>query len=273
MNTSDYLHRIGFDGPVQPDLPTLTGVLQAHVCTVPFENLDVQLGRPLTTSVENAYAKIVENRRGGWCYEQNGLLGWMLADIGFDVTRVAAAVMRQDRGDIASANHLCLLVGMPGDAEPYLVDAGFGGSLFEPIRLNAGEYLQPPYRLGLQMLDDGYWRFWEDNGEGAFSFDFLAETGDESELSGRCEFLQTDPSSGFVQNLVAQRRTPHSHKTLRGRVLTVVGGKAGEPRILQSDEELVEVLADDFDLHVPEVVDLWPRVLARHEELFPSDRS
>lgn len=273
MNLDNYLQRIAFTGAVRADLSTLSALLRAHVCAVPFENLDVQLGRPLTTAAEDAYEKIVGNGRGGWCYEQNGLFCWALSEIGFDVTRLAAAVMRHERGDASTGNHLCIQVNVPGDSTGYLVDVGFGGSLFDPIKLKEAEYMQPPYRLGLKKLDDGFWRFWEDNGSGAFSFDFLAEAGDESALSKKSEFLQTDPSSGFVQNLVAQLRTPSQHMSLRGRVLTTVASDRNESRTLNSADELVSVLGDEFNLHVPEIVDVWPRILSRHEQLFGRDTS
>ena len=271
MHLADYLNRIGFDGIPKADLPTLTGLLRAHVCSVPFENIDVQLGRPVTTASEDAYTKIVDERRGGWCYEQNGLLGWALSEIGFGVTRLAAAVMRHERGEESAANHLCLRVTVPGRSGDYLADVGFGGSLIEPIRLKEAEHLQPPYRLGLQKLDDGFWRFWEDSGKGPFSFDFLPEPGNEDALVSKCEFLQKDPSSGFVLNLIAQLRMPDRHKSLRGRVLTTVASDRNESRILNSAEELVDVLANSFGLHVPEAANLWPRIVARHQELFSSE--
>ena len=273
MNLTAYLQHIGFSGTARADLPTLSALLKAHVCTVPFENLDVQLGRALTTAPQDAYEKIVGRGRGGWCYEQNGLFGWALSEIGFGVTRLAAAVMRQERGEVSTANHLCLRVNAPGDSADYLADVGFGGSLIEPIRLQEAEYMQPPYRLGLKKLDDRCWRFWEDNGSGVFCFDFLPEAGDESTLSKKSEFLQTDSSSGFVQNLVTQLRMPYQHRSLRGRVLTTIASNRKESKTLNSVEELVSVLADDFGLHVPEAADLWPRIQARHEELFGSEQT
>lgn len=271
MKLGDYLRRVAYSGPVNADLQTLTALLRAHVCSVPFENLDVQLGRVLNIALEAAYDKIVRRGRGGWCYEQNGLFCWALSEIGFDVTRVAAAVMRQERGEIATANHLCLLVKVPGDAADYLVDVGFGGSLFHPINLQEKEYTHRPYRLGLRRLDDGFWRFWQDSGSGEFTFDFQARAGDEGALAKRCAFLQTDASSPFVQNLVAQLRTADSHRILRGRILTTIDSQRTETRSLNSAEELVAVLAGEFGLNVPEAASLWPRILARHAELLAAE--
>ncbi len=267
MNVQAYLDRIGYRGAVRPDLSVLVALQESHVCAVPFENLDVQLGRPVTTAAEDAYEKIVGDDRGGWCYEQNGLFGWALEQIGFDVTRVAAAVMRQDRGDASLANHLCLLVTTPESSATYLVDVGFGGSLLEPIQLMEDEYAQAPFCLGLKKIDDGYWRFWEDIGDGKFSYDFLDVPANEAALQAKCATLQSDPSSIFVMNLVAQLRSQEQHMVLRGRVLHVASANGITRRTLNSVDEIVATLASQFGLDLPEVAGLWPRIAARHEEI------
>ena len=268
MQLAAYLDRIDFRGVVRPDLLTLRRLLRAHVLSVPFENLDVQLGRSLGTDPADAYEKIVLRRRGGWCYEQNGLFGWALSTIGFDVTRVAAAAMRAERGAVSEANHLALLVRVPGSDDTWLADVGFGGSLLEPIRLKEAEHRHAPFRLGLRTLDDGCWQFWEDAGDGEFRYDFRAEPASEDALAGRCAFLQSDPDSSFVLNLVAQIRTPEAHTTLRGRVLSRWDAAGETTTTLGSPDQLLQVLANTFGLDVPAIADCWPKILARHAQLF-----
>ena len=268
MRLQTYLDRIGYEQSVTTNLATLTALARRHVCSVPFENLDVQLGRTLTTRTEDAYDKIVEGERGGWCYEQNAVFGWALSEIGFDVTRVSAAVLREQRGEAATASHLCLLVSWPGSGVRYLADVGFGGSLFGPIPLEDSRHNHPPFELGLTRLGDSYWRFWEDLGDGPFTFDFADEAANEEALARKCAFLQSDPSSSFVQNLVAQLRTIDRHLTLRGRVFTVAGSGSKESRLLDTPEALLAVLETEFGLDVPEVAGLWPRITARHDALF-----
>lgn len=267
MRLQRYFDRIGYRGASSPTRAVLTALQKAHLGAVPFENLDVQLGRPVTTRAEDAYEKIVIGKRGGWCYEHNGLFGWALGEIGFDVMRIAASVMRQQRGPAAEANHLCLQVSVPDANDRYLVDVGFGGSMLEPILLAEAEHLQAPFRIGLRKLPDQHWRFWEDIGDGEFGFDFVAEPASESLLANKCVFLQTDPSSSFVLNLVAQLRLPGQHKTLRGRVFSVASEAGIGSTILGSAEELVTTLAEHFFLDAPEIADLWPRITARHEAL------
>ena len=109
MKLNQYFERIGYQGPAEPTVNVLGDLLRAHALCVPFENLDVQLGHSLTVDPGDAYEKIVTRQRGGWCYEQNGLFGWALSEIGFGVTRLSAAVMRAERGEIADGNHLTLV--------------------------------------------------------------------------------------------------------------------------------------------------------------------
>jgi N-hydroxyarylamine O-acetyltransferase len=271
MRLSDYLRRVEWPGEATPTLDTLGKLLRQHNHRVPFENLDVQLGKTLTTSVEEAYAKIVDDGRGGWCYEQNGLFGWALSRIGFDVQRIAATVMRADRGATAHANHLTLLVRQPGDEERWLVDVGFGGSLLWPLPLEEGAYEHAPFNVGLRRLDDGHWQFWENRNDGEFSFDFEEIDADENAMSVRCDYLQTSPESGFVQNLVCQLRRPDSHVSLRGRVLSTVTTRAYRKHVLDSADELVVTLKHEFGLVVPGSADLWERICERHEQLMALD--
>lgn len=273
MRLEHYFARIRYRGSSAPTITTLKDVVRAHVLNVPFENLDVQLGQPLTIAPEAAYEKIVDRNRGGWCYEQNGLLGWALSKIGFEVVRVAAAVRRSERGDVANANHLCLLVRPQEGGQTWLADVGFGGSMLAPIELEESRHSHTPFQLGLRRTADNHWQFWENAGSGEFDYDFLAEAADEHSLSARCEFLQTSPESSFVQSLVAQIRTSDSHKTLRGKVLSHASSSGRHTEFLKSADELVDVLRNIFRLDVPEAANLWPRVERRHEELLKESQS
>ena len=267
MELSAYLHRIRFDGSVRLDLATLRAIHRAHQYAIPFENLDVLLRRPLVMDRETNYDKIVCRRRGGWCYEMNGVMGWALKEIGFDVIRMSAGVMRVREGDSQLGNHLCLLVRLD---QPYLVDVGFGGSLAEPLPLRASKREDPPYRLELNELGESYWRFSEiaHGGGDAVSFDFRVAPADEALLARKCQFLQTDPTSPFIQNLVVQRRTADTHLSLRGRVLSTIYTTRVDKKMLDSEDELVATLRDSFELDTPEAAALWPSICARHEALF-----
>ena len=262
-----YFDRIGYRGDTRPTVSTLASLLRRHACSVPFDNLDVQLGRPLTIDVEDAFEKIVGGGRGGWCYEQNGLFGWALSEVGFEVMRVAGAVRRDERGDAALDNHLCLLVREPGAEQPvYLADVGFGGSLIAPMELTDSEHTQPPYRIRLRSFEERCWRLHEESADGESNYEFAAKPADEGALAAKCEQLQNDPRSGFVQTLVVQKRLPDAHVCLRGRVLATTTAAGKQSVLLESAEELAATVSELCGLNIPGVAELWPRVKARHEE-------
>lgn len=265
MTLDDYLARIGLAERPRTDLEGLRAVMRAHALAVPFENLDVQLGRPVDLDPARSFDKIVRRRRGGWCYEQNGLIGWALGELGFGVMRLAGGVMREAAGDGQLGNHLCLRVTLD---RPYLVDVGFGGSLFAPIPFEAGEHDHAPFRLRFAETGDGYWRYTENAGDGPFSFDVAPRPADETLLAEKCAYLQTSPDSPFTQNLVAQRRTADRHFALRGRVLKETTPGGATKRLIGGPAELVETLLARFGLDMPETADLWPAILARHAALF-----
>lgn len=267
MQLSAYLQRIGYRGPLRPDLTSLHALQHAHLQSVPFENLDVQLGRAVCFDSAGIFDKIVQQRRGGWCYEQNGIFGWALQQIGFEVTRLCAGVMRERMGDGQLGNHLCLRVTL--EQQPYLVDVGFGGSLLAPLPLRDGARDDAPFSVRLATTPDGYWRFTELLGEHPFSFDFQDAAADESLLAAKCDFQQTDPTSVFVQNLAVKQRVGNAYAVLRGRVLTINEGSRSERSMLDSPAALVAALHHWFALDVPEAATLWPRICARHAALFP----
>lgn len=266
MNPQAYLDRIKFEGRTRPDLDTLKRVHRGHVENIAYENLDVQLGRKLTRDPAAAFEKIVTRRRGGWCYEMNGLLDWALREIGFKVTRMAGGVMRTVRGDDAVGNHLILRVDL--DDGPYLADVGFGDGLVEPMKLTPGKVHQKFLAFALEDLGQGGWlRFHNDPLSGSMSFDFKLEPATESLLDEKCAWLQTDPSSGFVLNAVVQRHLPDAIAIMRGRTLKRVGSETTTHDIASADEYL-DTLHTVFGLDLPEARGLWPKIDARHRELF-----
>ncbi len=261
-----YLARIGYAGPMRADAESLAALHRAHGLAIPFENLDVQLGDPPTLNPAATFAKLVERRRGGWCYEQNGLLGRALAALGFDVTRLAGGVMRELRGAFTMGSHLCLKVRAEG--RDWLCDVGFGASQLEPLPLAEGPWTQSPIGGVLTRTADHHWRLDVQQGPNPLSYDFLNEPADEARLAALCEWQGRDPGSVFVQNLVVQQRRSAEHLMLRGRVFTRTGAEDSEQRVLDSADELVELLHRTFGLTEPRIAQRWEQVCARHAELF-----
>ena len=127
-----YLDRIGTGAPSTLDLASLTTLMRAHLVAVPFENLDVFHQRPVETGLDWSIPKIVDRRRGGWCFEVNGAFGALLRSLGFEVRHIGAAVLLD--GPNSTLDHLCLEVRLD---QPYLVDAGFGDTFISPLELNS----------------------------------------------------------------------------------------------------------------------------------------
>lgn len=245
---------------------------RAHMMAVSYENIDVQLGRPVTISVAGAWDKIVAGGRGGWCYETNGLLGYALAELGFKVTRLAGAVMREERFDLALSNHLVLKVDL--DEGVYLADAGFGEGAMDPARLIPGDFHSNGFKFSLSQEDGGWWRMHKFLPASRRSYDFTLEQADEAAFASRCSELQTADDSIFVQNLLCYRHFEGGYYNLLGRVLRRVESgkrKADVPgaevteRLIEDENDLVLTLKRDFALDVPEAASLWPKIMARHD--------
>ena len=263
-----YCERIGFRDTPRPDLDTLHELHRCHLLAIPYENLDVQLGVPVSLDIEAIYRKLVLNGRGGWCYEMNGLLAWALEKVGFSVTRTAAGVMREMRGDVAVGNHLALWVhGAAGRAafdEPYLADVGFGDGTFEPIAVRAGPFHQRGLEFALERLDADWWRFHNHPHGAARSFDFNTRPADTALLRRQCQFLQTSPESPFTQVAVVQRHVPDGLALLRGRVLTRVGPVGVEKWEIADEDDYFTVLREVFALDLLRSDLLWQKVQHQH---------
>jgi N-hydroxyarylamine O-acetyltransferase len=265
MDINRYLARIGLDHRPPPTLDGLKTVHAAHLLAIPYENLDVQLGRPVTIERPPIFDKIVSRRRGGWCYEMNGMLGWALRELGFRVTRAAGAVMREMSGDNSNNNHLVLRIDLPEGA--YLADAGFGDGSLDPIKVEEGAFTSNGFDYSLSRLDDHWWRMHHHAFGGPKSFDFSLAPADESALAARCTQLQTAPDSTFVLNLLCFRQREGAVDALRGRILRTVTPDGAQERRLDNAGELLAVLHDVFGLDVPEAASLWPKICARHDEI------
>ena len=265
MQLSDYLNRINYNGPLNVDLETLNNIHQHHLYAIPYEDLDVQLGRPLTTDIPAAYNKIVNQGRGGWCYEMNGLLGWALEEIGFKIQRVCAGVNRKERGDAVVGSHLVLLTELD---QTYIIDVGFGDAFLHPLPLKEGNYSERGFDFRLEHLPDGYWRVHNHQFGGAPNFDFRTDPADESQLETVCQGLQTSEHSPFVMALIAQLFVQDGFEIQVGRTARKVTSAGVETKLLDSADELQDRLKSVFSLDVPEVTRLWPTIVERHDQLF-----
>ena len=237
LNVDAYLNRIHYVGSRTPSAATLRGLHTAHLYAVPFENLDIGRGRRLSLALPDLYAKIVARRRGGFCFELNGLFGWLLASLGYGVTHLSARVYGSDGRPGPEFDHLTLRVVCPadGDDHPWLADVGAGDSFIEPLRLAAGKPERQGERtFGLETVGDR-WFYWlqEPDGAAEHQYDFtLQPRVFPADFEPMCIYQQTAPESHFTQRRLCTLATPSGRLTLSdNRFIVTEGGQKREREI------------------------------------------
>lgn len=245
-----YFERIGYRGPVEPTRAVLDGLHLGHVRSIPFENLDILLGRPIRLDVESLQAKLVRDRRGGYCFEHNTLFAAALEAVGFGVTRLAARVRLGARG-VTARDHMVLRV--EADGAGWLADVGFGGgSILRSMPIEPGppvDQLGWVFRLaqddGVRVLrarrPSGWLDLYAFTSEPQYPIDFEVAN----------HYTSTHPSSPFTRTLTAQLSAPERSLILRHRTL-IEQTPTDETVSEIGDDELLGVLADRFTLVFPE---------------------
>jgi N-hydroxyarylamine O-acetyltransferase len=264
MNLEQYLNRVGITGSLEPSLETLIALHRAHLQTIPYENLEIHFGRKLELDLERIFERLVLERRGGWCYEMNGLFAWVLREIGFDVRLVSTRVTRSDGSLMAPGDHVALIVRLE-TASPqttWLVDVGWGNGFLDPLPLKVGTYTQGFLEYRLESHGDA-WTFFNQQ-YGADGFSFTLEPRNLDGFQERCTWLQTSPESGFVRVTVCQRFTPDGINTLRDATLIRIRSTGKLEQTIGSFEEYEKVLREDFKLEVPNLHELWGKVWQSH---------
>ncbi|MEV5318210.1 arylamine N-acetyltransferase [Streptomyces sp. NPDC052687] len=265
-----YLRRIGWDGPLGADLATLRGLHLAHSLSIPFENLEALHSRAPSLDPGDLMAKLVDSRRGGYCYEHNLLFSYALQALGFRVTMLAARVaLGADRVESRPRSHMALLVTVDGDPSPYLADVGFGtvGALLEPVPLTAGtEFHGAGRRHRLVPASHGVplpvWTleaYDRAGGEWVAQYAFTVEPFEPADYEMFNWFVGTSPRSPFTRRLYIQRTTSDGHLLLEDRLLTETGDDGTvRKRELAGEAEVRRVLDVDFGIVVPEGMSLTP---------------
>lgn len=260
---TDYFGRIGYTGPVAATAETLSELIIAHTRTIPFENLDPMLGRPVADlSPAALIAKVVRRRRGGYCFEHNSTMALVLEQLGFGVDRLGARVVWRNpsagspahRG-LPAQTHQLLAVMVPGSDGRMLVDVGFGGQTpTSPIRLEA-DTVQPtrhePYRL-IEWLD-GYRLETQirEQWEPLYLFTTAPQRRIDAEVASW--YVSTYPGSKFVTGLSAAIVTDDARINLRGRHLAIHRGSATERMRFESAAAVLDVLTERFGIDLADL--------------------
>lgn len=244
-----HLQRLGVHGQPVPSADWLQRLHLDHMIHVPFENLDLHVPVALSLDVADLHDKIVARRRGGYCYELNGLFAALLRAIGFGVTLVQCRVwMGADEAWSAPFDHLALLVEPAQSAEPadhdtpVLVDVGFGDSFRTPRPLGS-TWSEPGGRFRTVVADGG-WHLERDQGDGwAPQYALDPTPRSLGEFLPRCRWHETSPDSPFRHRAIATRATAAGRVTIAGDQLVVTSGDERSERTLGEGERHAAVAA------------------------------
>lgn len=222
LDLDAYLDRIGYAGPREPTVAALRVLHRAHTETIPFENLDIVLGREISLDLEDLQEKMVTRGRGGYCLEHATLFGAVLDRLGFTVTRLNARIAAADESKIRPRTHALLRVDAEG--EPWLADVGFGYGVPEPVPLADGAVSeQGPWTYRMERYGAG-WRLLDREPDGSWAplHTFVEDPQHWVDYFATNHFVSTHPSSPFVGTSVAMRTTEEARIRLRGRELTTL---------------------------------------------------
>lgn len=249
MNKENYLRRIGVkDSDLPLNWQTLRVLQRAHLLQVPFENLDIHWKRPIILDVEKFYAKIVGARRGGFCYELNGLFAELLNELDFPSRIISARVAKENGEFSAEFDHLAILTRI--EDEEFLVDVGFGSFTAEPLKFILDiEQKDDNGVFMIRKFDDDYFEVVKKDGEkwrGEYIFKNLEH--DLTEFAAMCDFHQTSPESHFTRGKICSLMTLCGRKTLTDRkFIETDGGEKSETGV-DSEDEFNRILAREFNI-------------------------
>ena len=249
MEIASYLARIGYTGSTDPTIDTLRLLHLAHLRAVPFENLDISLGREIVCDEERFFHKIVHLRRGGFCYELNGAFAALLRALGFPVSLLSARVARKDGSASPEFDHLALKVNLD---EAWLADVGFGDSFLEPLLLKPDIEQEQPIgrfriaavgdtRIVQRQVGDGPWKS---------QYQFTPVPRQLSDFESRCRFQQTSLESHFTRQRICTLPTHDGRITLSDLKLIRTTGKTREELMLRDADEWRATLKQFFGVEL-----------------------
>jgi N-hydroxyarylamine O-acetyltransferase len=249
MDVVAYLERIGYEGPRVPTLAALRTLHRQHMLTVPFENLDIHLGRIIRLDEAAFFDKIVCERRGGFCYELNGLFAALLRELGYDLDLLSARVANDAGHFGAEFDHLVLLVRF--DSESWIADVGFGDSFLEPLALEGKEQSSGGMLYFIDRTPQGRLLLRQENAVWCPKYVFTLQPRRLEEFAAMCVYHQTSPNSTFPRARVCSRATPQGRITLSEmRLIQTMNGERTE-RLLESEEQYQQALLEHFGIELP----------------------
>jgi N-hydroxyarylamine O-acetyltransferase len=246
LDLDAYLARIGHNRELDPSASTLTALHRAHLAAVPFENLDIVLGRGIAVDFASVQDKLVRRRRGGYCFEHGILFAAALERLGYSVDRLLARVGGDEQRP-RPRSHMTLRV--RANAGQWLADVGFGDGLLEPLPWDdtRAAHRQGGWTYQLVSAGGSSWQLRERLGqEWTVRYRFTEEPQHASDVTVANHFTSTHPSSRFVGQVVVVRKDADAARRLVGRRLTTARPDGSSDERMLTDAEVADALADDF---------------------------
>jgi N-hydroxyarylamine O-acetyltransferase len=220
LSVDKYLERIGIKKIDKPSLEFLSKLQLVHLYSVPFEDLDIPDRERIILDIERIYKKIIPTKRGGFCYELNGLFHWLLSNLGFNADMLSARVYNHQKKELGPEfDHMTLLVHLEKD---YLVDVGFGDSFRRPIEMPSGECKDVSGHYRIYNIDSNNFELQRfEEGEWKLQYSFTTFPRKFSDYIEMCDFQQDSPTSHFRTRIKCTIATPKGRITLSESSLTV----------------------------------------------------
>ncbi len=251
----EYFARIGWAGDRAPTYETLAGLLRRHMTAIPFENLDVLLGRPPKLDLDGLQRKLVRERRGGYCFEHASLFGAVLDSLGFETARHSARVVLFTPRDSAPRTHMFLTVALPQGR--FVVDPGFGGPApLAPVLLAEGSPTTPGATHWFARDGDAWILRTERDGKPLDAWVSTLERDHPVDFEVANHFTATHPDSPFLHMLMMSRFTEGGRVTVMNRDVAIAGAGKTDATRLPDRRALRELLQDHFGFDLPDVEQL-----------------
>jgi len=253
MDVKSYLERINFKGKANLDFKTLAELQKAHLFNVPFENLDIHYGKRIISVKENIFRKIIFEKRGGFCYELNGLFYYLLRELGFEVKIISGRVFSQKKDYGKEFDHLALIVKV--DKTEYLVDVGFGEFVMKPLKFELGKELMD--ERGVFIFDkynEEYFRInKKENSKFIPQYIFKTQARNLSDFEEMCNYHQFDFESHFTKKKVITIPNKDGRITLNNSQLKITKGKTIQEIKFNELEVFDRYLWDYFKIEMKNV--------------------
>ncbi|MFP3991294.1 arylamine N-acetyltransferase [Streptomyces sp. E11-3] len=240
-----YLERIGAERPARPTADALRDLHLRHLRTVPFENLSIHLDEDVVLDEKALVAKVVEARRGGFCYELNGAFGALLTALGFGVSLLQARVYDSTGHPGIPYDHMALRV-ETAEGGPWLADVGFGAHSHYPLALDDRTDQQDPG--GTFRLTDAPWGDLDVSLDGRPQYLLDLRPRELGDFAAGAWYHRTSPASHFTRSLVCSRLTERGRVTLSGRTLKTTEGADRHTSEIATDKDLLATYRDHFGI-------------------------